>query len=152
MSKDDHPEPERPAVPAPEMTNDPEPEQRSLSQQVQESADTPGRVTAGLPERLPQLPRRSRQTAWARAIEVVGTISRSFADKLQEWLPRRRLRRVTRRHLRKWSPRRSAVAMPSMPDLTWRDWVLFGFTGASILVVLITAAIVVTDILARGMH
>jgi hypothetical protein len=155
MSKDEHPEPDprRPAVSTPEMTNDnhPEPEQRSLSQQlqtawarVQESADTFQRVAAGLPERLPRPDRFSRrlQVVWAHAIEGAGTIRRSVADELQEWLPRRRLR--------KWPPRRSAVAMPSMPDLAWRDWVLFGFTGASILVALITAAIVIADMLTRG--
>ena len=91
--------------------NHPEPEQRSLSQQlqaawtrVQESADTFRRAVGELPERLPPLPS----------------------------LP--------------------VVAMPSMPTLAWRDWVLFGRTGASILIALITAAIVVSDMLARGPH
>jgi hypothetical protein len=110
MGKDDHPEPERPAVPAPEMTTDNhlEPEQRSLCQQlhaagtrVQESADTFRRAVGDLPERLPSLP---------------------------------------------------AVAMPSMPALAWRDWVLFGFTGASILVALVTFIIVLSDMLGRGTH
>jgi hypothetical protein len=160
MGKDDHPEPEQrgPAIPASEMTNDnhPEPEQRGLSQQlqaawtrVQESADTFQRVAAGLPE---QLPRGRLQTAWARAIEGVGTIRCSMADELQEWMPRRRLRRVTRRRVRRQILSRPAVAMPSMTDLGWRDWMLFGCTGVSIVLALITMAMVVTDMLTRGAH
>jgi hypothetical protein len=39
-----------------------------------------------------------------------------------------------------------------MPDLAWRDWFLFGCTGVSILLALITAAIVIADMLARGTH
>jgi hypothetical protein len=49
-------------------------------------------------------------------------------------------------------PERSPAATASMPDLTWREWFLFGGTGASILIALITAAIVVSDMLARGTH
>jgi hypothetical protein len=101
-----------------------------------------------LPE---QLPRGRLQTVWARAIEGVGTIRRSTADELQEWMPRRRLRRVTGRRLRRRLPSRPAVAaMPSMPDLGWRDWMLFGCTGGSIVLALISMAIVVTDMLTRG--
>jgi hypothetical protein len=37
-----------------------------------------------------------------------------------------------------------------MPDLTWRDWFLFGCTGASIVLALVTFGIVLSDILARG--
>jgi hypothetical protein len=137
---------------------------------VMESADALKRVTADLPEQMPrrrlvvpapesagrltndnhpESDRRSLsrrlQVAWAHAIEGGGTVARSFADELQEWLPPRRLR--------KWLPRRrfrSGVATPAVPDLAWRDWVLFGCTGASIVVTLVTIAIVVADIVARG--
>jgi hypothetical protein len=142
MTSDDHPEPEQRGLS--------QSDQHSLSQQlqaawtrVQESADTFQRVTAGLPERIPRPDRRRLQVAWAHAIESAGTIRRGVVDKLQEWLP---LRRVTRRRLR--LPSRPAVAR--MPDLTWRDWVLFGLMGATILLALITAAIIVMDMLARG--
>lgn len=40
--------------------------------------------------------------------------------------------------------------MSSMPDLAWRDWFLFAGTGLSILIALVTFAIVMSDILARG--
>jgi hypothetical protein len=151
MTSDNHPEPEQRGL----SRSD----QHSLSQQlqaawtrVQESADTFQRVAAGLPERIPRPDRRQVQVAWEHAIESVGTIRRSAADKLQEWLPRSRLRRVTRRRLRNRLPSRPAVVRPAMPDLTWRDWFLFGCTGATILMALITAAIVVTDMLTRGTH
>jgi hypothetical protein len=51
-----------------------------------------------------------------------------------------------------WPERLPAVAMPSMPALTWREWFLFGCTGGSILVALITAAIVLSDMSARGTY
>ena len=69
------------------------------------------------------------QAAWARVQESAEHF-RQVAVGLPERLP--------------------AVAMPSMPDLTWREWFLFGCTGASILMALITAAIVITDMLTRG--
>jgi hypothetical protein len=40
--------------------------------------------------------------------------------------------------------------MPSMPALAWRDWFLFGCTGASLLVALVTFIIVLSDMLGRG--
>ena len=47
-------------------------------------------------------------------------------------------------------PSRPNITMPAVPSLTWRDLMLFGCTGASIVLALITAAIVVSDMLARG--
>jgi hypothetical protein len=150
MASDEHPEPDprRPVVRTPEITgqtNDPEPDRRSLSQEmqaawtrVQESADAFQRVTTGLPERLPF---RQLQVAWAHAIEGVNT-------KWQQWSLRRGLRRVTRRRLRSW--RRPVAAMPSMAGLSWRDRLLFGLTGASILLALITIAVVVSDMVGRA--
>jgi hypothetical protein len=77
----------------------------------------------------PEPEQRGLQAAWAR-VEESAEHFRQVAVGLPERLP--------------------AVAMPSMPDLTWREWFLFGCTGASILMALITAAIVITDMLTRG--
>ncbi len=77
----------------------------------------------------PEPEQRGLQAAWARVQESAEHF-RQVAVGLPERLP--------------------AVAMPSMPDLTWREWFLFGCTGASILMALITAAIVLSDMLGRG--
>ena len=105
----------------------------------------------GLSERL--------QTPWARVLEDVilrrasppdpGERGSSQADtfrRVTASLPERLLRRA--RELP--NKRFRSVAMPSMADLAWRDRILFGCTGASILVALITFAIVLSDMLGRG--
>jgi hypothetical protein len=74
----------------------------------------------------PEPEQRGLQAAWAR-VEESAEHFRQVAVGLPERLP--------------------AVAMPSMH---WREWFLFGCTGASILMALITAAIVITDMLTRG--
>jgi hypothetical protein len=110
------------------MTSDdhPEPEQRGDHPEPEQrgvQADTESRGVQADPEP------RGLQAAWSRVHESAEHF-RQAAGGLPERLP--------------------AVAKPSMPDLAWRDWFLFGGTGASILIALITAAIVVSDIVARG--
>jgi hypothetical protein len=83
------------------------------------------------------------QTAWARVLESADTFRRVTVT-LPERLPRRSpVGEFLKERFR-------SVAMPSMPDLAWRDWLLFGGTGVSILVVLVTFVIVVWDVLGRG--
>jgi hypothetical protein len=107
----------------------------------------------GLSERL--------QTAWARVLDDVlvrrahppgpGERDSSRADTFRRdtaSLPERLARRSPMGELPKKLFR--SVAMPSMAGLAWRDQILFGFTGASILVALITIAIVLSHMLARG--
>ncbi len=79
----------------------------------------------------PEPEQRGLQAAWGRVKESAEHF-RQAAVGLPERLP--------------------AVAMPSIPDLTWREWFLFGCSGASILIALITAAIVLSDMLGRGPH
>jgi hypothetical protein len=109
------------------MTSDdhPEPKQRGDHPETEQLGDHPETEQRDHPE--PE--QRGSQAAWSRVQENAEHF-RQAAVGLPERLP--------------------AVAMPSMPNLTWRDWMLFGGTGASILVALITAAIVVSDMLARG--
>jgi hypothetical protein len=83
------------------------------------------------------------QAAWARVLESADTFRRVTVG-LPERLPRRSaMGELLKKRFR-------SVAMPSMAGLAWRDWMLFGCTGASILVALITIAIVVSDMLGRG--
>jgi hypothetical protein len=99
------------------------------------SDDHPESDQRGLSEQL--------QAAWARVLESADTFRRVTVG-----LPERLPRRAPMGELLK-KPFRS-VAMPSMAGLAWRDQILFGLTGASILVALVTFAIVVSDMLARG--
>jgi hypothetical protein len=80
----------------------------------------------------PKPEQRGLQTVWVRVQESADALRRTLGD-----LPER-------------LPNLPAVAMPSIAGLTWRDWFLFGCTGASILAALVTFAIVVSDMLGRG--
>jgi hypothetical protein len=71
------------------------------------------------------------QAAWTRVPESADLFQRVAAS-----LPDR-------------LPSRPVIPMPAIPDLSSRDWVLFGCTGLSVLLALITIAIVVADMLAR---
>jgi hypothetical protein len=112
----------------------PEPDPRRPAVPTSESA---GRLMANDNHLEPEPHGLSQQlqAAWTRVQQSADTFQRVAAG-LPERLPR--------------IPSRPNITMPAVPSLTWRDLMLFGCTGASIVLALITAAIVVSDMLARG--